>query len=198
MHCSVTLENMKRWVKMIRFIGGLCLVTLLGIAYISYLCHNSLCLAPERFSLSTRYSASASSSSSSSRSEVPSSPTPTTKLVVGHASTVNIESVAFEEAYEMGFDITDRDVIVFLHIQKTGGTTFGRHLVRDLNLENPCNCPRKRKRCDCFRPNTINEQWLFSRYSTGWKCGLHADWTELTDCVEGALDEYEGLAKKRR
>ncbi len=98
----------------------------------------------------------------------------------------------------MGFDITDRDVIVFLHIQKTGGTTFGRHLVRDLNLENPCNCPRKRKRCDCFRPNTINEQWLFSRYSTGWKCGLHADWTELTDCVEGALDEYEGLVKKRR
>jgi hypothetical protein len=156
MHCSVTLEIMKRWVKMIRFIGGLCLVTFLGIAYISYLCHNSLCLVPERFSLSTKHSFS--TSSTSSRSEVPLSPTSKAKLVGGLASTVNIESVAFKEANEMGFNITDRDVIVFLHIQKTGGTTFGRHLVRDLNLENPCNCPRKRKRCDCFRPNTINEQ----------------------------------------
>jgi heparan sulfate 6-O-sulfotransferase HS6ST1 len=78
------------------------------------------------------------------------------------------------------------------------GTTFGRHLVKDMSLEEPCICPRKRKRCDCFRPNTINEQWLFSRYSTGWKCGLHADWTELNNCVEDALDEYEGYEKKRR
>nr|SVE80982.1 EOG090X0E58 [Daphnia magna] len=187
---------MKRWVKMIRLIGGLCLVTLLGIAYVSYLCHNSLCLAPERSNLSPRYSVI--SSSSSSRSEILSSPTSMVKLISGFPSKVNIESVAFEDAYDMGFDITSRDVIVFLHIQKTGGTTFGRHLVRDLNLENPCNCPRKRKRCDCFRPNTVNEQWLFSRYSTGWKCGLHADWTELTDCVEGALDEYEGSSRKRR
>nr|CAG4647425.1 EOG090X0E58 [Megafenestra aurita]SVE92667.1 EOG090X0E58 [Megafenestra aurita] len=179
-------ENMKRWVKMIRVIGGLCLVTLLGITYVSYLCHNSLCLAPERFSLSQRSSiggrVSGVSSSSTSIS----------------GSTVEIESVSFKEAQIRGFDITSRDVIVFLHIQKTGGTTFGRHLVRDLNLETPCICPRKRKRCDCFRPNTVNEQWLFSRYSTGWKCGLHADWTELTDCVEGALDEYEGMAKRRR
>lgn len=42
-----------------------------------------------------------------------------------------------------------------------------------------CTCQRKKKRCYCFRPNR-NENWLFSRYSTGWKCGLHADWTELT------------------
>nr|CAG4642064.1 EOG090X0E58 [Eurycercus lamellatus] len=111
----------------------------------------------------------------------------------------SIKSVSFGEILENeGFDIADRDVIVFLHIQKTGGTTFGRHLVKDLNLEVPCICPRKRKRCDCFRPDTSNEQWLFSRYSTGWKCGLHADWTELTDCVEDALDEYEGIPKKRR
>lgn len=71
--------------------------------------------------------------------------------------------------------------------------------MKDLILEKPCFCPRKRKRCDCIRPDTANDQWLFSRYSTGWKCGLHADWTELNDCVEGALNEYEGgPAKKRR
>lgn len=36
--------------------------------------------------------------------------------------------------------------------------------------------------------------WLFSRYSTGWKCGLHADYTELTECLQaGKLEELEGL-----
>nr|CAG4641227.1 EOG090X0E58 [Eulimnadia texana] len=96
------------------------------------------------------------------------------------------------------FDIAGKDVLVFLHIQKTGGTIFGRHLVRDLDLDKPCVCHRKRKRCDCFRPFSKTRQWLFSRYSTGWKCGLHADWTELTPCVDQALDLYEGTPMKRR
>lgn len=43
-----------------------------------------------------------------------------------------------------------------------------------------------------------NENWLFSRYSTGWKCGLHADWTELTGCVDQELDKNEGETAKRR
>lgn len=33
------------------------------------------------------------------------------------------------------FDMDGHDVMVFLHIQKTGGTSFGRHLVRDLDLK---------------------------------------------------------------
>ena len=32
----------------------------------------------------------------------------------------------FQENFE--FDIKGSDVIVFLHIQKTGGTAFGKHL----------------------------------------------------------------------
>lgn len=95
------------------------------------------------------------------------------------------------------FDMNAHDVMVFLHIQKTGGTSFGRHLVQDLDLQRPCTCQRKRKRCYCFRPNR-NENWLFSRYSTGWKCGLHADWTELTSCVDSELDKNEGDTVKRR
>lgn len=95
------------------------------------------------------------------------------------------------------FDINAHDVMVFLHIQKTGGTLFGRHLVQDLDLQRPCTCQRKHKRCYCFRPNR-NENWLFSRYSTGWKCGLHADWTELTNCVNSELDKNEGEPVKRR
>lgn len=63
--------------------------------------------------------------------------------------------------------------------------------------QRPCECQRKRKRCYCFRPNR-NENWLFSRYSTGWKCGLHADWTELISCVDLELDKNEGEIAKRR
>lgn len=33
------------------------------------------------------------------------------------------------------FNMDAHDVMVFLHIQKTGGTSFGRHLVQDLDLK---------------------------------------------------------------
>ncbi|KAL4635769.1 heparan-sulfate 6-O-sulfotransferase 3-like [Arapaima gigas] len=91
------------------------------------------------------------------------------------------------------FDIRGDDVIVFLHIQKTGGTTFGRHLVRNIRLEKPCDCRAGQKRCTCHRPGK-EESWLFSRFSTGWSCGLHADWTELTSCVPAVMGRKE--AKK--
>ncbi|XP_066032463.1 heparan-sulfate 6-O-sulfotransferase 3 isoform X2 [Chamaea fasciata] len=86
------------------------------------------------------------------------------------------------------FDMRGRDVIVFLHIQKTGGTTFGRHLVRNIHLEQPCYCRAGQKKCACHRPGGDKDTWLFSRFSTGWSCGLHADWTELTSCVPAAMD----------
>ncbi|XP_053671935.1 heparan-sulfate 6-O-sulfotransferase 1 [Anopheles nili] len=107
--------------------------------------------------------------------------------------------LSYEEVLndDFQFDMNAHDVMVFLHIQKTGGTSFGKHLVRDLDLKRPCTCQRKKKRCYCFRPHR-NENWLFSRYSTGWKCGLHADWTELTGCVDQELDKNEGETAKRR
>src|SRR5881398_2289538 len=49
-----------------------------------------------------------------------------------------------------------------------------------------------------FQPVEYRENWLFSRYSTGWKCGLHADWTELTNCVDTELNKIEGEGIKRR
>ncbi|XP_020779159.1 heparan-sulfate 6-O-sulfotransferase 2 [Boleophthalmus pectinirostris] len=88
------------------------------------------------------------------------------------------------------FNIKGDDVIVFLHIQKTGGTTFGRHLVRNIQLERPCECHAGQKKCSCYRPGK-KETWLFSRFSTGWSCGLHADWTELTNCVPSRMGSQE-------
>ncbi|NXK76128.1 H6ST2 sulfotransferase, partial [Amazona guildingii] len=108
---------------------------------------------------------------------------------------------------QVDFNIKGDDLIVFLHIgwsaglcgaragcgpwlergAKTGGTTFGRHLVRNIQLEQPCECRAGQKKCTCHRPGK-RETWLFSRFSTGWSCGLHADWTELTNCVPSVVD----------
>lgn len=97
---------------------------------------------------------------------------------------------------EVYFDVEGDDVLVFLHIQKTGGTTFGRHLVKNTDISHPCMCYKDRKRCDC--ENSKKHIWLFSRYSTGWACGLHADWTELHDCVPKVLNDREGESRNRR
>ncbi|KAM9328326.1 heparan-sulfate 6-O-sulfotransferase 3-B-like [Pholidichthys leucotaenia] len=97
------------------------------------------------------------------------------------------------------FDIRGSDVMVFLHIQKTGGTTFGRHLVKNIQLEQPCDCMPGLRKCTCHRPGKA-ESWLFSRFSTGWSCGLHADWTELTSCVPVVMNKRDkkSAAKSKR
>ncbi|XP_072034263.1 heparan-sulfate 6-O-sulfotransferase 2-like [Amphiura filiformis] len=99
------------------------------------------------------------------------------------------------------FHMEGNDVMVVLHIQKTGGSTFERHLVK---LEHACKCIQGTKRCDCIRPGAIKkgkrDVWLFSRYSTGWSsCGVHADWTELTSCVPKYMAKKNvGDARKKR
>lgn len=49
----------------------------------------------------------------------------------------NNPGLSYEEVLneDFQFDMNGHDVMVFLHIQKTGGTSFGRHLVMDLDLE---------------------------------------------------------------
>lgn len=100
---------------------------------------------------------------------------------------------------QVDFNIKGDDVIVFLHIQKTGGTTFGRHLVKNIKLEQPCDCMPGQRKCTCHRPGKA-ESWLFSRFSTGWSCGLHADWTELTNCVPVVMNKRDkkNVQKRKR
>ncbi|CAD5215861.1 unnamed protein product [Bursaphelenchus xylophilus] len=109
---------------------------------------------------------------------------------------------------ECHFDFDKNDVLVFLHIQKTAGTSFEKFLVNHLNISRPCLCKtdsqcngeKKCKKCKCSRQRSSNEYWLFSRYSTGWVCGLHADYTELvvSHCVDRAMDKVEGNHQQRR
>ena len=109
------------------------------------------------------------------------------------------------------FDMNGNDVMVLLHIQKTGGSKFGAQLVKNLDIERPCYCSRKkasnnkkdaerktrgRRFCRCLRPNS-QKIWLFSRHHLGWPCGLHADWTELHECVSRYMNKREGKKAKR-
>ena len=90
------------------------------------------------------------------------------------------------------FEINGNDVMVFLHIQKTGGTSFGKNLVKDLHLERKCEkVVLLKARFRCKRPNS-EEFWLYSRFSTGWICGLHADWTTWNTCLPKVLESQLG------
>lgn len=90
------------------------------------------------------------------------------------------------------FNISAKDLLILMHIQKTGGTSFGRHLVHNLKLDISCACNNEKRRCSCPRPggrqqakSIADTTWLISRFSTGWVCGLHPDWTQLTTCLTG-------------
>lgn len=83
------------------------------------------------------------------------------------------------------FNISTHDVMVVLHIQKTGGTVFGRNLVQNLKLQRPCEF-KEDNIYECKRPGS-NQIWLYSRYSTGWICGTHSGYTELASCMPDIL-----------
>lgn len=62
----------------------------------------------------------------------------------------NYEDIVQREDTALRFNKTSNDVIVFVHIQKTAGTTFEKFLVRyQQNL--PCKCQAHKKRCNCGR-----------------------------------------------
>ncbi len=179
-------STMESKLKLRKFVAICLLFTLVGIVYFGYFCSDSECsLTPSSMKVS-KYVYNTDDNNLEN--------VPTTTVNFYKAEGLSFDDILNDKFH---FDMNAHDVMVFLHIQKTGGTSFGRHLVQDLDLQRPCTCQRKHKRCYCFRPNR-NENWLFSRYSTGWKCGLHADWTELTNCVDAELDKNEGEPVKRR
>ena len=99
------------------------------------------------------------------------------------------------------FNFDKEDILVYLHMQKTGGTTFGRHLVDNLrrcikikgykrrecqrDLSNTLKNPREKLD---LRTSNNRDVWILSRLSTGWLCGLHADYTELKNCINKKLE----------
>ena len=167
---AVKMYERRKWRYMMYFLG---LTFIFGVIYLGYFCEERVCALS------------------------PGPPTPQFRTQLD----AYLQGSVLHEDFDTGdllrkydFDAEGHEIIVFLHIQKTGGTTFGRHLVRDLNI--PCECFAGRKRCDC--ENGKRQTWLFSRYSVGWPCGLHADWTELQNCADSVLEDREAVTRQRR
>lgn len=91
---------------------------------------------------------------------------------------------------------TVQTVLVFLHIQKTGGTLIERGLVRTGLIGRKCSCSKGKRRCPCR--TAAGDTWLVSRFSTGWICGLHADMTEYRECLDSSLDAVDERFTSRR
>ena len=167
---AIKMYERRKWRYMMYILG---LTFIFGVVYLGYFCEEKVCALS------------------------PGAPTPHYKSQLeayldGRVLHEDFDTGDLSRKYE--FDANGQEVIVFLHIQKTGGTTFGRHLVRDLNI--PCECFSGRKKCDC--ENSKSQTWLFSRYSVGWPCGLHADWTELQNCADKVLEDIETVPRQRR
>lgn len=110
--------------------------------------------------------------------------------------------------HEITFNLDlNKHVLVFLHIQKTGGSDFDRSIVRHLQVRNRTTqtwqsaCEKtdqtsnrsatnkniKFKKFTCKRETSNkNEEinWYFSRQTFGWICSLHPDYTDLKRCVK--------------
>lgn len=100
------------------------------------------------------------------------------------------------------FDPYGADTLVFIHIQKTGGTDFLRHLVTaSKNGKYLCSLPDDMQRsilnnsvgakgvfgrgimCPRDRTNPEGEQWLVSEKNFGWVCQLHTSYSEFKVCI---------------
>lgn len=112
---------------------------------------------------------------------------------------VNDDIITFENIISTNrtFDPTNEDLFVLLHIQKTSGTVFERHLVHNLSPQLPCSCTSEKRKCSCPRQmkykqlkSIADATWLISRFSTGWICGLHPDFTQLKECLSGLKRLY--------
>ena len=86
-------------------------------------------------------------------------------------------------------------VLAFIHIQKTGGTTFEKMLTNIEGLE--CRCPVKKPlgNCKCLRSK--GDPWIVARYvgfdiSKSWPCGLHPDYTMLKKCIPKLMHDSFG------
>lgn len=116
------------------------------------------------------------------------------------------------------FDLkSGRHTLVYIHIQKTGGSHFLSRLVSATNGSEPlCYKPTqevkkrlKKKRDIYFCPITssshpkslyikhVPEMWIVSEKTYGWVCGLHAFLMEMKSCVGRYLEHVHGPRERR-
>ena len=101
-----------------------------------------------------------------------------------------------------------QDLMVFLHIEKTGGTEFELKLVQNLTTydkkkgvwRHACKYyPDRFHKYICTRDGKLHESnyyinnWLYCRPTFGWTCGVHADYTKFLSCFK---DNQQNNEKK--
>ena len=107
-----------------------------------------------------------------------------------------------------------RQIIVFIHIQKTGGSSFLAHLTSSMTVDGApmCTTPSEwlknvlnRKKdfviCPLERNDLANfkdlpEMWLASERTYGWICGVHPFMFEMTPCLRHYLNVKYGEKKR--
>ena len=106
-----------------------------------------------------------------------------------------------EHHIRQSLDFEAEDILVFMHIPKTSGKTFNKHLVIDMEVpeEIRCRCKTLDKPHGCKCLNSDGYIWLFSRLTTAWPCGVHPSWSDLSlDCLNHAMSRKEGRNRKRK
>ena len=136
------------------------------------------------------------------------------KLVVTIVCLILIVSTYFTSRLKTKFDsfilVPQRTdlvpLVVFIHIQKTAGSEFERAIVRRLAFQSQSSCqcpmnnhrmkrpPNVKLRCNCTRDN---QPWLISRFSVGWLCGVHADWTNYHRCLPTRMNAEYGFHPRK-
>lgn len=84
--------------------------------------------------------------------------------------------------YDQPFD-PDRNVLVFLHIQKTGGTEFDRNIVKNLQYKKGDIYVNACEKDKCIRNYNSKEQWYIGGQTFNWECGVHPTIGDLRSCV---------------
>lgn len=109
------------------------------------------------------------------------------------------------------YNLLGNDTLVVIHIQKTGGSDFLRHLVtvkkdgrymcklpNDIlsKVERNVNLPKGKHQIQCHRDpaDPKSTQWLLSEKTKGWACGVHPTLSTYKSCVDtintGTGSEY--------
>jgi len=120
-----------------------------------------------------------------------------TKTLFSVESSSTTEKLSSNSYQNINFNINNKDVFSFVHIQKTGGTTIEKHLISNIKDGN-CHCEKTKKpSCMCYRRDST-EIWLICRYiKPKWPCGLHPDYASLKECSTTFMNNNYGENDRR-
>lgn len=99
------------------------------------------------------------------------------------------------------FNYNKSDVLVLLHIQKTGGSNWENHMAVNLMTDPPPKCramPDAPHRLMCSCVNGKGQDWMFNKNCVGWPCGVHPGFMELTSCLDKWYDAQVAEDRTRR